>query len=126
VLWPGRRDDIAAILAISDAFVLPSAYREGIPRVLLEAAAMGLPLVTTDSPGCNEVARPGENGFLVPVGDAAALTAAVEQLVADRELRGRLGAASRQRAMCLFDLRVIAGEVRGAYRRLLAAATARR
>jgi len=50
------------VLAISDVFVLPSAHREGIPRVLLEAASMGLPLVTTDSPGCNEVVVDGVNG----------------------------------------------------------------
>ena len=76
VRWPGPRRDIATILAASDVFVLPSAYREGIPRVLLEAASMGLPLVTTRSPGCADAVVEGVNGLLVPVRDAAALTRA--------------------------------------------------
>ncbi|MBM4430202.1 MAG: glycosyltransferase family 4 protein, partial [Chloroflexi bacterium] len=59
VTWTGARKDIPAVLAASDILVLPSFYREGIPRVLLEAASMGLPIVTTDSPGCREVVEHG-------------------------------------------------------------------
>ena len=119
VTWPGRRRDIAAVLAITDVFVLPSAYREGIPRVLLEAAAMGLPLITTDSPGCNEVVEQDRNGCLVPTGDVPALTAAIERLVAQPALRRRFGAESRQRAVTRFALAVIAEQTRATYRRLL-------
>lgn len=111
VLWTGARSDVREILAASDVFVLPSACREGIPRALLEAASSGLPLVTTDTPGCNEACRDGENGFCVPEGDAEALTRTVRRLVADESLRREFGAASRLRARERFDLRVVASQM---------------
>ncbi len=119
VLWPGPRGDIPAVLAASDVFVLPSFYREGIPRSLLEAASMGLPLVTTRSPGCAEVVVEGVNGFLVPVRDARALASAVARLVENPALRRRFGAESRRLAVSRFDLGVIAEQTRGVYHRLL-------
>jgi glycosyltransferase involved in cell wall biosynthesis len=119
LVWPGRRDDVARVLAAADLFVLPTAYREGIPRVLLEAAAMGLPLVATDSPGCNEVVIDGVDGLLVPVGDLGALAAAIGHLLADPELRARMGAAARRRAVATFDLRLIANQYEAIYRDLL-------
>jgi glycosyltransferase involved in cell wall biosynthesis len=120
VTWPGPRTDIPLVLAVSDVFVLPSAYREGIPRVLLEAASMGLPIVTTDTPGCNEAVEDGVNGLLVPVQDPAALARAVVRLIERPDLRHRLGQASRQRAVERFDLSVIAAQTRAMYRQLLA------
>lgn len=119
LIWPGARQDIATILAASDIFVLPSAYREGIPRVLLEAASMGLPIVTTDSPGCNEVVDHGENGLLVPIGNPPALRRAIQVLIDEPTLRVRFGRISRQRALERFDLRVIANQIRAIYRELL-------
>src|SRR5205823_2793002 len=80
VRWPGPRRDVPRVLAASDLFVLPTYLREGIPRVLLEAASMGLPLVTTDAPGCNDVVEEGVNGRLVPPRDPEALAAAVVNL----------------------------------------------
>lgn len=121
VTWPGRRDDVAAVLAASDLFVLPTAYREGIPRVLLEAAAAGLPLVTTDSPGCNEACAHEQNGLLVKVGDEPALAAAILRLVQDEGLRDRFAATSQERARTLFDLRVVADQMHALWQRLLAA-----
>ncbi len=117
--WPGPRRDVPAVLAVSDVVTLPTAYREGLPRVLLEAGAMGLPLVTTDSAGCNEVVEDGVNGFLVPVGDAAALTAALRRLVEDPALRLRFGEKSRERILKHFDLTAIAAATRELYRGLL-------
>jgi len=119
VTWPGARNDIPTILAISDIFVLPSFYREGIPRVLLEAASMGLPIITTDSPGCKEVVEDGLNGFLVPVRDPGSLAQAIMRLAADPGLRRRFGERSRQRAVTRFDLSVIAGKTRSVYLHLL-------
>lgn len=116
VNWPGPRIDVAQILAASDVFVLPSFYREGIPRVLLEAASMGLPLVSTHSPGCTEVVEDGVNGYLVPVRDPVALAAAVVRLVADAEARARFGAESRRRAVARFDLSAVSGQMRSIYR----------
>jgi glycosyltransferase involved in cell wall biosynthesis len=120
VHWPGPRRDVPQVLAASDLFVLPSYLREGIPRALLEAASMGLPLVTTDTPGCKEVVEDGVNGFLVPARDAGALGRAVLTLLGDADLRRRFGRCSRQRAVSLFDLSVVAGQTRAVYRELLA------
>jgi len=123
VTWPGPSQDIPAILALSDIFVLPSAYREGIPRVLLEAASMGLPIVTTDSPGCREVVENGVNGFLVPVHDSVALSQAILRLVEQTDLRKNFGQLSRQRAVERFDLSVIAKQTRAVYQQVLSLQT---
>ncbi len=120
VIWPGSRQDIPAVLAASDIFVFPSAHNEGIPRVLLEAASMELPIITTDSPGCNEVVEDGVNGFLVPVHNANALSEAILRLIDQPELRRRFGRVSRQRAVDRFDLSVIAAQTGQLYRQLLA------
>lgn len=118
--WPGPRRDIPVLLASSDIFVFPSAYREGVPRVLLEAASMGLPIVTTDSPGCREVVENGLNGFLVPVRDPSALREAIFRLVEQPELRQRFGRLSRQRAIAQFDISIVAEQTRSLYRELWA------
>jgi N,N'-diacetylbacillosaminyl-diphospho-undecaprenol alpha-1,3-N-acetylgalactosaminyltransferase len=101
--WLGQRDDVARILTASDVFVLPSYYREGVPRSLLEAMAMELPLVTTDNVGCREVVQDGLNGFKVPVRDPGALASAIGTLVADPELRLGMGQASRRIVETEFD-----------------------
>ena len=102
----GHRDDIAAVYGRADIAVLPS-YREGLPRSLLEAAACGLPIVTTDTSGCREVVADGVNGFLVPVRDPVALAEALRRLTKDAELRRSMGAASRLRAEQEFSQELI-------------------
>lgn len=119
VSWIGPRRDIASILAISDIFVLPSAYREGIPRVLLEAASMGLPLITTDSPGCREVAQDSINGYLIPLHDSSALSQTILHLLNEPELRERFGQISRQRAVEEFDFLTIARRTHSKYQQML-------
>jgi glycosyltransferase involved in cell wall biosynthesis len=94
VTWLGEIDDIRTLWSEAHIAVLAS-RREGLPKSLLEAAAMGRPLVATDVPGCREIARNGENALLVPPDDAAALAAALERLAGDAALRRRFGAASR-------------------------------
>lgn len=121
VIWPGSRQDIPSILAASDIFILPTALREGIPRVLLEAAAVGLPIITTDTPGCKEVVENGVNGFLVSLRDPAAFSQAVIRLVEDQKLRISFGKKSRQRAVEKFDISVISNETQLVYQHLLAA-----
>lgn len=121
VIWTGKRSDIPELMAMSDVFVLPSAYREGVPRVLLEAGAMGLALVATDTPGCNDVVRPMENGVLIPTGDAGALATAVEQLVGDSSMRERFGSRSRAIVVDEFDIDRVAGLTSDLYRDLLGA-----
>ena len=120
VNWHEARSDVPAVLAASDVFVLPSYLPEGIPRVLLEAASMGLPIVTTDSPGCKEAVEEGVNGFLVPVRDPGALSRAILCLLAQPDLRRHFGQLARQRAVACFDLPLIVGRTRRLYEELLA------
>lgn len=119
VEWWGQRTDMPEVWRQAAIAVLPTTYREGLPTVLLEAAATGRPLVATDMPGCREVVRPGETGLLVPPGDAVALADALERLATDAALRARLGAAARQAAETEFAVPVVTGLVLDLYRRMM-------
>jgi N,N'-diacetylbacillosaminyl-diphospho-undecaprenol alpha-1,3-N-acetylgalactosaminyltransferase len=99
VLAPGWQNDVIPWLAITDIFVLPSYYREGIPVTVLEAMAMGLPVVATDVPGCREAVVAGETGFLVPPRNVDELVGAIQKLVEDPALRRRMGQAGRARVV---------------------------
>lgn len=121
VRWLGHRHDIARLLGAADIFAYPTAYGEGVPRALLEAAACGLPLVATDVAGCRQVVLPQQTGLLVPPRQVAPLTAALLTLAQDRSLRQKLGAAARAHAIALFDTKLVANQVIALYRRLLQA-----
>jgi glycosyltransferase involved in cell wall biosynthesis len=95
---------------------LPSFYGEGLPKALLEAAACGLPVVTTDAIGCREAVRNGENGILVPVRDTQALANALRILISDADLRTRMGKQSRARAEREFSSERVIGETLAVYR----------
>jgi glycosyltransferase involved in cell wall biosynthesis len=99
--------DVRPALAACTAFVLPSYYREGIPRASLEALAAGRAIVTADSPGCRETVIDGVNGFLVPPRDAKAIADALISLIEKRELAEAMGAASRALAESRFDVRLV-------------------
>lgn len=103
ICYLGYREDVVELLSLADLFVYPSYYREGIPRVLLEAAAMGTPIVTTDSVGCREVVAQDLNGLLVPIRRIPDLVQATERLALDPDLRSRYGRASRERAVREFN-----------------------
>lgn len=111
VRWLGYRRDIKTIYTLSDVVALPSYYREGVPNVLLEAMALGKPVVTTNSVGCREVVDEGRNGYLVPVRDAAALAKALDVLIGSSEKRRAFGFHSRKRVEAEFDKRVIVDRV---------------
>jgi glycosyltransferase involved in cell wall biosynthesis len=117
--WLGHVDDMAALFRSVDVAVLPSYYREGVPRGLIEAGACGLPLVTTDAPGCRDVVADGVNGFLVPVRDARSLAQAIARLQDDPDLRKRMGRASREKVVAEFDERIVINRTIGVYRELL-------
>ena len=119
VEWWGRREDMPAVLQAAHIACLPS-YREGLPKSLLEAAACGLPIVTTDAPGCREVVRDGMNGLLVPVRDAVALAAALKKLIDDAALRRRMGEQSRLRAESEFGLETVIAQTLAVYREVCA------
>lgn len=99
----GETKDVRPYLEDANIFVLPS-YREGTPRTVLEAMAMGRPVITTDAPGCRETVEEGMNGFLVPVKDSRALAARMLELAQSPELRERMGAAGRVRAVERYDV----------------------
>ncbi|MGZ5208961.1 MAG: glycosyltransferase [Sulfuricurvum sp.] len=87
-------------------FVLPS-YREGLPRTSMEAASMGLPIVTTDVVGCRETVDDGVSGFLVPPKNSQALADAIEKLITNPLLRKKMGKAGREKAILEFDISTI-------------------
>ena len=107
----GFRDDIRELLALANVVVLPSYYREGVPRVLLEALAMGKPVVTTDSVGCREVVEPGKNGFLVSTRDSQMLGSAIRTLLEDGDLQAVFGARALVKAREEFDERKIVQKI---------------
>jgi glycosyltransferase involved in cell wall biosynthesis len=117
----GEHDDVPHLLADADVFVLAS-RSEGLPLSVIEAMAAGLPVVASDVGGLRELVRDGATGTLVPPGDPAALADALRLLLADRELRRRLGTAGRERAKALFDLPGFRHAHLELYRRELAAA----
>lgn len=110
--------DMPVLLSGASVVVLPS-YREGLPRVLEEAAACGRAIVTTDVPGCRDAIEPGTTGLLVPVREAPALAQAIRQLVEDRALRQRMGAAGRQLAERCYSVESIVAAHLALYRELL-------
>ncbi|MDR1975631.1 MAG: glycosyltransferase family 4 protein [Campylobacteraceae bacterium] len=119
VKWLGHRDDMLELTAISDIYVLPSFYKEGIPRTLLEAASMSKPIVTTDTVGCKEVVDDGENGFLVPIKDARSLADKIEILVNDKELMDKMGQKSRKKALKEFELKKVVKQYLELYEKML-------
>lgn len=119
VEWWGYRDDMAEILSQASVVVLPTVYPEGVPKVLLEAAACGCPIVATDVPGCREIVRHGVNGFLVPPHDSTALAEAIRTLLRSPELREQFGKAGREIAVAEFSEQNVVEQTLRVYRELL-------
>lgn len=120
VEWWGRREDMPAVIHQAHVICLPSYYREGVPKILIEAAASGRPIITTDTPGCREIARHQENGLLIPPRDVAALATAIEQLVQDPKLRQCMGERGRTIAVEEFSIESVVRATLSVYEDLLA------
>ena len=118
IAWRGHTSDVAAVWRDHHVALFLSAYPEGLPRTLVEAAAAGRPIVTTDVTGCREVVRDGVEGFLVPPGDEKAAAHALTALAADPALRAKLGAAARDRFEERFTAEAVKQKVRGLYQSL--------
>ncbi|QBL09809.1 glycosyltransferase family 1 protein [Rheinheimera sp. D18] len=118
VTFLGFRQDMADILSRSNIVVLPS-YREGLPKVLMEAAACGRAIVTTDVPGCRHVILPGTTGLLVPPGQTTALAGAIAKLAEDPTLRLQFGKRGRILAEQRFDVDKISADYLFMYHKLL-------
>lgn len=119
VEWWGSNGDMPTTLSRAHVVCLPTYYREGLPRVLMEASSCARAIVTTDMPGCRHVVRDGENGLLVPPKDVVSLAAAIKRLVEDPELRKRMGKVGRERAEREFSESTVQNQFFTVYRDLL-------
>ena len=108
-----------AVYVAATLVVLPSYYGEGLPKVLLEAAACGKAIVTTDMPGCRDVVQDRHNGILVPPRDSTALAGAIEELLTNGQSREVMGRRGRELAVAQWSVQRIAEQVLSVYRELL-------
>ncbi len=122
VEWWGHRTDMANVLGEATIVCMPS-YREGLPRVLVEAAASGLPTIATDVPGCREIVKHGETGLLVPPRDSEALAMAIQSLLVNPSDCARMGANGRKLVEAEFTIDRVAQDTMALYRLLLSADT---
>jgi glycosyltransferase involved in cell wall biosynthesis len=113
----GEVADVRGIMRQADVVVLPSYYREGMPRALLEGAAMEKAAIATDNVGCRDVVRNGVTGLLVPVRDVDALAAAMRNLVDDPEKRRQMGRAGRELILKEFDKPIVLKKLLEIYRK---------
>ena len=118
VEWWGQRQDMTAVYAAAHIVCLPS-YREGLPTVLVEAAACGCALVTTDVPGCREVVRDGDTGLLVPPRDPQALAQALGTILLDAPQRARFSERAHERIVAEFSAAQVASSTNALYCGLL-------
>lgn len=114
----GHVENMQQLMAEVDVMVLPSCYGEGIPRSLLEAASMALPVITTDAPGCREIVENEKNGFLVSMRDAAALAEKIEYLLDHPETCLRFGKAGREKVCKEFAQEIVFRQTWKVYRSL--------
>ena len=105
--WIGWSDGMQDIISTAAIVALPSYYGEGLPKILIEAAACGRAVVTTDHPGCRDAIQEGETGLLVPVKDANALACAIKLLLDNPQRCADMGRAGRKRAEEIFDLNMV-------------------
>jgi len=117
VKWLGERADIAQLLAESHIAVLPS-YREGLPKSLIESAAIGRPIITTNVPGCREVVKEGGNGFLVPARDSEKLAATIKRLIDNPKLLTTMGKKSRLMAEQEFSIQKVTSKTLALYSKI--------
>ena len=117
--WWGRRTDMPEVFRQAHVVCLPSTYGEGVPKVLLEAAACGRAIVATDIPGCREIVKDGENGLLVPAGNVDALCDALQCLLQDAEKRRQFGLRGRKFAELEFSETDVARQTLAVYQEVL-------
>lgn len=119
VEWWGHRDDMPHVLSTAWVVVLPTFYGEGIPKILIEAGACGKPVITTPIPGCSDIVRDGENGFIIPQKDPQALAKAIQVLIENPVLRLRFGMRGREIVVDEFASRRMARQTLAVYQELL-------
>ena len=114
----GHCTNISEVFSDSHIVTLPSYYGEGVPKVLIEAAACGRPIITTNNPGCRDTVIDHETGILIPIRDANALANALTKLIDDKELRLRMGIRAREYAVSEFDINSVISEHLKIYKEL--------
>jgi glycosyltransferase involved in cell wall biosynthesis len=119
VTFLGHVDNMAHWLRHANVAVLPSYYREGIPKSLLEAAACGLPIITTNAPGCRDAVDDGVTGILIPCRDAGALAAAISFIYANPDKAREMGLAGRKKILSEFDEKLVLAQTLGVYSEVL-------
>lgn len=119
IKWLGHRTDVLNQLKKCHIFAFPSYYREGVPRSLIEASAIGRPLVTCNSIGCKDVVDDGVNGFLVQPCDSDSLAHHLRALLCDAQLRQKMGQASRRKAESEFSIESVNDKHLQIYHRIL-------
>ena len=107
IQWLGYRTDVRDLLQQCHIVAFPSYYMEGLPKSLIEANAIGRPIITSNSVGCKETVIDGENGFLISPKDVDALTEKLDLLLGNKELRLKMGKAARAYAEKYFDINVV-------------------
>lgn len=107
ICWLGERNDVKELLEKSHIMAFPSYYREGVPKSLIEASAIGRPIVTCDSIGCRDVVEDGVNGFLIPPKSPELLAEKLAVLIDNKELRKSMGKASREKAEKEFSIKTV-------------------
>jgi glycosyltransferase involved in cell wall biosynthesis len=122
VEWWGHREDMPSVYEAASLVVLPS-YREGLPKVLLEAAACGRAVIATDVPGCRDIVQDKVNGILVPPKDAQKLAAAIERLLSDHSLRKAMGIPGRKMVVAQWSGAIVTAQVLNLYREMMNAAS---
>lgn len=115
VEWLGRVSDMPSLYAAANVIVYPSYYGEGVPKVLLEAAATGRAIITTDHAGCREAVDHNVSGLLVAIKNAEATADAIEAVVSDVEMRSKMGNAAREFAAQEFDVRSVVAQTLSVY-----------
>lgn len=105
IQWLGHRKDVVELLKQSHIMAFPSWYREGLPKSVIEAEAIGRPVVTTDSVGCRDTVVDGKNGYMIPIKDSDALAMALKKLIDNPELRQTMGKNARKFAVNRFDIK---------------------
>ena len=119
VEWWGYREDMPNVLSTAHVVVLPTFYGEGLPKILLEASACARPIVATAIPGCTEIVRDGENGFLIPPKDPDALAKAIRVLLENPILRKRMGRQGREIVVREYSVELVGRQTLAVYQALL-------
>jgi len=118
IVWHGNSSDIKNVLALSDIYCLPS-YREGLPKSIIEAMAIGRPIITTTAPGCDDTVKEGFNGYKVKVGDSEELSKKLQILIENEQLRIQMGKNSRELFLKNFTLDKVVSQTFEVYDKLL-------